>query len=189
MTRCHTSTAGARINVVKTLYASVLLIPCLAACSGGEEANTPAPEDPQPEASLVEHGPGRDLTALNVCELIPPEIVAAAAKAETAGSPVPTDPGFDGKGCRYQYRSGVGGISSYTEVSLHPPDDYRFQRDMQTFEKTDLPGLGDAAFWGERSGQTDLYVLKQGDVSVHVQVRSQVLEEAQAIAAAVLEHL
>jgi hypothetical protein len=34
-----------------------------------------------------------------------------------------------------------------------------------------------------------LYVLKQGDVSVHVQARSQELEQAQAIAAAVLERL
>jgi hypothetical protein len=177
------------IALVKGFFCSSLLIACLAACSRGEEANAPAPEEPQQDASPVEEGPGRDLSAVNVCELIPPEAVAAAVEAESAGPPEPTDPGFDGKGCRYQYRSGVGGISRYTEISLHPPDDYRFQRSMETFEKTDLPGLGDAAFWGERSGQTDLYVLKQGDVSVHVQARSQQLEQAQAIAAAVLERL
>jgi hypothetical protein len=170
----------------------LVMFSLFAACGRGDNRQSPAAESAALETASNEEaasGPGRDLSMVNVCELVPADAVAAAVTAQTAGPPEPTDPGFDGKGCRYQYKGGGGGITQYTEVSLHPPDDYDFQRSMQSFEKIDLQGLGDAAFWGKRSGQTDLYALKKGDVSLHVQARGQELEQAQAIARTVLDRL
>lgn len=122
-----------------------------------------------------------------MCELVPAKAIAAAVGGEPGDAPVVTDPGFEGKGCRYHYR--VGGSGLYTEVSLHPPSDFAFRRNMATFKIADVSSIGDAAFSGERSGQTDLYVLKRGDLSMHVQARGQNLEQAQAVARAVLERL
>lgn len=170
----------------------MLLFPILLAGGCSErEATQPAPAATA-ESTLSDSesaGSGRDLSALNVCEAVPADAIAAAVNAQVAGPAEVTDPGFDGKGCRYQYRAGVGGNTRYTEVSVHPPQNFDFQRSMQPFKKTDLPGLGDAAFWGSRSGQTDLYALKNGDISLHVQARGQKVEQAQAIARTVLERL
>ena len=174
---------------MRNILLSLSVLSLLGACGGketAEDTTAPAASD-EPAAAEVEEGPGRDLSAVDVCALIPADAVAGAAGSTPEGAATPTEPGFDGKGCRYEYR--VGGLRQSTEVSLHPPGTCNFWRDMQSFKLTDLSGIGDRAFWGQRTGQTDFYVLKSGDVCVHVQARGQELEQAQAIAEAVLGRL
>lgn len=168
----------------------ISLIVLAAGCGGGPSEPGAADAEPaqDPAPALAAESAGRDLAAVDVCDLIPADAVAAAVGAESSAAPTATDPGFDGKGCRYEYRPG-GGMRHHTEISLHPPAEFDFWRTMQSFKLQDLPGLGDGAYWGKRTGQTDLYVLKSNDVSVHIQARSQELEQAQAIAKAVLERL
>lgn len=167
---------------------SISAVALLSAC--GQEST---PGDAQPDATeateeaVAEEGPGRDLSAVDVCSLVPAEAVAEAAGATVEGPAAATDPGFDGKGCEYQLR--IGGLLRSPEISLHPPATCDFWRDVQTFKLEDLSGLGDRAFWGKRTDQTDLYVLVSNDVCVHVQAHGQELPQARAIAEAVLGRL
>lgn len=170
-----------------------VLLPLWVAALLGGCGQEPGPGDTLPEVpaatgeTVAEQGPGRDLGAVDVCALVPAEAVAAAAGATVEGPAAATDPGYDGKGCEYQLR--IGGLRKSPEISLHPPGTCDFWRDMQTFELEDLPGLGDRAFWGKRTDQTDLFVLRSNDVCVHVQAHGQELPQAQAIAEVVLGRL
>lgn len=175
---------------MKATFLPLVVLATLAACGreGATGSDTAAQtESEAPEASDPQ-GAGRDLASVDVCDLIPEQAVASAVGAQIEGPAEETDPGFDGKACRYQYRLADGRIG-VTEISLHPQSEFDFWRTTQSFPLTDLAGVGDSAYWGERTGETNLFVLARGDVTVRIRAVSQELEQAQAIAAAVLEHL
>jgi hypothetical protein len=175
---------------MKTIVVPILLVAGLAACgqkdSSGSDSAAPSEADASPASEP--QGAGRDLASVDVCELIPANAVASAVGGQIDGPAEATDPGFDGKGCRYRYRL-ADGRTGATEISLHPPSEFDFWRTTQSFPLTDLDGIGDGAYWGKRTGETNLFVLARGDVTVRIRAISQELEQAQAIAGAVLEHL
>lgn len=175
---------------MKATFLPLAVLATLAAC--GREDATGSDSAPQTEseapAAVDQQDAGRDLASVDVCDLMPAQAVASAVGAQNEGPAEETDPGFDGKACRYQYRLADGRIG-VTEISLHPPSEFDFWRTTQSFPLTDLDGLGDGAYWGKRTGETNLFVLAAGDVTVRIRAMSQELEQARAIATAVLEHL
>jgi hypothetical protein len=172
------------------------LLPLLAALGGCGDAER---QDAAPSEREVSEQPasadpaakGRDLAALNVCELVPAEVVATAMGGSPAAAPEDHDPGFDGKGCRYSTRA--GSRTRYAEVGLLPPDQFEFRRRMRSGESHDLAGLGDAAWWQSRSDRTDVNVLKGGDVALWIRFQENAArtreEEARRLGEAVLAEL
>jgi len=135
-------------------------------CGGGGDGSEEAPADTGTGGEASEESEttaSRDLSAVDVCTLIPADAVAQAMDEKPAATPTNYDPGFEGKGCRY--RSG----RRYAEVSLLPPDHFRFRRSMTPKERMQpLDGLGDGAYWEDRTDRMDLYVLKNGDATIWV---------------------
>ena len=160
-------------------------------CGGGGGASKAAPADTGAagEASQESETPaGRDLSTVDVCSLIPAEAVATAMGEKPATAPTNYDPGFEGKGCRY--KSG----QRYAEVSLLPPDHFRFMRNMTPKERLHpLEGLGDGAYWEDRSDRMELYALKNGDATIWIQFqdrgKSTQVDEARRLGEAVLASL
>jgi hypothetical protein len=161
------------------------------ACGGGGDASEEAPADTGAagEASQDNETPaGRDLSTMDVCALIPAEAVAKAMGEKPAAAPTGYDPGFEGKGCRY--KSGL----RYAEVSLLPPGEFEFTRGMTPKERVHpLEGLGDAAYWEDRTDRMDLYVLESGDVTIWVRFQDRgkatQVDEARRLGEAVLPYL
>jgi hypothetical protein len=143
----------------------LLLITSLSLACGGEPRQATV-DDAKQAGSEAEEAPGRDLSGLDVCQLISAEAVATGMANEAAESTADYDPGFEGKGCRYASRG--PGPTRYAEISLHPPADFEFRRQMRTKEAHELAGLGDAAWWEEGSDRTELFILKRGDASIWI---------------------
>ena len=137
-------------------------------CGGAERRDSGQPEGEataQP-SSADQAAKGRDLSALNVCELVAAEAVSKAMNGSPAAPPEHYDPGFDGKGCRYATRA--GSRTRHAEVGLLPPAQFEFRRRMRPAKAQDLDGLGDAAWWQARSDRTDVNVLKANDVGLWI---------------------
>jgi hypothetical protein len=135
-------------------------------CSGGSGGGEEAPAGggaAEEEPVQSESAAGRDLSAVDVCALVPAEAVAEAMGEKPAGPSSSYDPGFEGKGCRY--KSG----QRYAEVSLLPPDHFRFRRNMTPADRLqELGGLADGAYWEARSDRTDVYLLRAGDATIWI---------------------
>lgn len=171
--------------ILLSLSAAALLAACGKDSAPSDAASDAA--DATEEFLAEAEGPGRDLSAVDVCALVPAEAIATATGGTVDGNVSATEPGFDGKGCRYEVR--IAGLRKSPEISLHPPATCDLWRDIQSFPLEDISGIGDRAFWGKRTDQVDLYVKKSGDVCLHVQAHGQDLPQAQAIAEAVLGRL
>lgn len=162
-----------------------------AGCAGGESPSRAETALPPAEDAAATAEASRDLANVDVCALIPADAVATALGGAVAAEPTGWDPGWEGKGCRYKTRA--GSFSIYTEVGLVPPDDYEFLRQAAQVPTHDVSGLGDGAWWMDRTDRADLYVLRRGDVMVWI--RSQIWDEKnterelRAIAEAVLARL
>ena len=160
-------------------------------CGRGGDGSDEAPADPETagEVSRESEAPaGRDLSGVDVCALIPAEAVAKAMNEKPAAAPTNYDPGFEGKGCRY--KSGM----RYAEVSLLPPDHFRFKRSMTPKERLHpVDGLGDGAYWEDRSDRMEVYVLKSGDATIWVRFQDRgkatQVDEARRLGEAVLPYL
>ena len=160
-------------------------------CGGGGDAAEEAPAgagDMGEAQEQMETSAGRDLSAVDVCTLVPAEAVATAMGEKSSAAPTNYDPGFEGKGCRY--KSG----QRYAEISLLPPGEFEFKRGMTPKERVHpLEGLGDAAYWDDRTDRMDVYVLKGGDATIWVRFQDRgkatQVDEARRLGEAVLASL
>jgi hypothetical protein len=160
---------------------------------GAEQRDSALPEgEPAAQpASGDQAAKGRDLSALNVCELVTAEAVAKAMNGAPAAPPEQYDPGFDGKGCRYATRA--GSRTRYAEVGLLPPAQFASRQRMRPAASHELAGLGDAAWWQARSDRTDVNVLKANDVGLWIRFQENAVatreEEARRLGEAILAEL
>jgi hypothetical protein len=150
------------------------------AVAGG---GTAAEEPPAGETQA-----GRDLSAADVCALVPAQAVATAMGEQPTAAPVHYDPGFEGTGCRY--KSG----RRYAEISLLPPAHFEFMRRMTPKERVHpVSDLGNAAYWEDHTGRMELYVLRSGDATLWIRFQDRgkatQVDEARRLGEAVLASL
>lgn len=136
----------------------------LALCVGVSIAagcGEPAPP-PGPAAAAVVK-PARDLSALNMCDLVRPEEVAVAASGKLA-----TEPSWNGKACLYVIET-ADGTESYL-LSVYPAADaealLQVQSPAEKGEKTDGPW--DEGWLGPRAAGTGvtLVAVRHGDLAI-----------------------
>ena len=112
----------------------------------------------------------RDLGAVDVCRVIPGEAVAAAVGGKLAEARpfTPKPPTFT----RCTYLVDVPGpekpVRKGYALWLYPPGDFVELRGFTEGKITDIPGLGDGAYWFQDpgDGRFKIRVLKRGDVTI-----------------------
>ncbi len=179
---------------MKTPLQGLRLLLLLTAAGCGTSDRPEPPPDGEIEASLAsaaDDGPGRDLSTVNVCELVSAEAIAEAMGGGTVEPAADYDPGFGGKGCRYGTR--VSGYTRYAEVTLLPPGEFEAKRQMRSGKYHDLEGLGDAAWWKHRVDRTEVNVLERGVVMLVIAFQERAAatreEESRRLAQTVLEEV
>jgi len=135
-----------------------------AACGGSQpppaETPTAAPAAPAAETA----GVTQDVTAIDVCALVPAAEVAAALGGSPSGRPPHGNayPGAESE-CWYEVNRGSGTPRETVGVFLYPPDAYASAREDGA---TEIAGLGDGAFLSPRRDIATVVVLKKGVATV-----------------------
>ncbi|MEJ2370889.1 MAG: hypothetical protein P8Y07_08575, partial [Gemmatimonadales bacterium] len=189
-----------RLCLSRALLSAALLVAlsAVSACTEGDDKlaeTTTADGDEVGDAGL-EGSTARDLTDLNVCELLPERDVIELLGGEAKTAASRSDYG-NSQGCDY----GIGdpGTATYEYISLwvSTPDLFL---DAESILKTDrglgqdasaedLKGLGDVAFaiHNQTEQQTTVHVLRRGDVAISATAEG--LEHARQLAETILERL
>jgi hypothetical protein len=174
----------------------------IAGCDGGAKkpADSPTADSlrhrPGSAVSSAEQsGKGRNLAPINVCVLMPSELVARLLGEQAVGGGIRRDHGIYAQGCDYRLRGPAGGENIF--IDLHPA--YTFggleealqsQRSMgQNVSGTRVTGIGTEAFAVENRTEQSitLHVLRRGELTVVVKTTS--LPRAHKLAVATLERL
>jgi hypothetical protein len=136
-----------------------------------ETVATPAPEvaTPQPAVSLVEVKPGMDVSALNVCDLLPAAEVEKALGRKLVSAPQPFS--FNGantdSACSYDAGKDGSGNAYYAYAVVAPTEDYAANRPDRL---EPVAGLGDEAFFVNGPDARQLWVLLNGRAAVMVAI-------------------
>ena len=172
-----------RCDVV--VVALVALAPM--ACGGAPpatESSSNSTGDPVAveEASSVAPSAGQDLDleGLDLCQLVPGDVVAQAFGAELTREPSRQGSELMAE-CWYQvtHPGASGGTGEGYVLWVSGPDYFRFNKDNEELTVEELPGLGDDAYitWSEVEDQHSSHVLLEGrfEVGVYGPERERVL--------------
>ncbi|MGA7978955.1 MAG: hypothetical protein WCA32_01860 [Chromatiaceae bacterium] len=179
-----------------------LSVAFFAGCDGGDEGQqSAAPAGPsmqQPSGAPAEVGTGKALASINVCALMPDDVVAQLLEKRVTRGGTRRDYGIYTQGCEYELRAGDGRIGyEYVFIDLKPRGTFggldealqtaRTMGQHVTGER--VSGLGVKAFAidNQTEQSTTLHVLRRGGPAVEVKANS--LDHAGKLAAAVLERL
>jgi hypothetical protein len=139
----------------------------------------------------------RDLSSVNVCELMPGEVVAKIAAGRLKGPGKRTPGSASQQGCSYELGAAGEGTYEYVHVYLTNPDLFEPLESVLETEKglgqkatgEILKGLGDEAFavHNQSTKDTTVHVLRRGDV--WLEVKANTLDHARKLAEAMLQRL
>jgi hypothetical protein len=174
----------------------------IAGCDGGAKKPEGSPtadslrHRPGSAVSSAErNGKGRNLAPINVCVLMPSELVARVLGEQAVGGGIRRDHGIYAQGCDYRLRGATGGENVF--IDLNPA--YTFggleealqsQRSMgQNVTGTRVAGIGTDAFAVENRTEQSitLHVLRRSELTVVVKTTS--LPRARRLADATLKRL
>jgi hypothetical protein len=167
---------------------------------GCDSRESPAPRsgDPAAPAPAAAASSGRDLSSMNVCELVPGDVVEKLVTNKLRQPPQRMDMGPQQQGCEYYLGEAMQDTFEYvhiyvsTHLELFEPLEAALETERQLGASVTgevLSGLGDEAYalHNEMSGDTSVQILKRGDVVVSVKANT--LPHARVIAATVLKRL
>lgn len=162
----------------------MLLVLGHAACGGGgqvpvEPAGQAVRTDPVTGGST-----GRDLSALDVCDLVPGEAVAEVLGGTLAREPSGSVYGSMSTDCSYAVD--LGGVPEVVMVFIYPAA-YFESLEAGAENGRPLEGIGDRAFVATLDEFQQVVGLRSGDVVV--EVRADELEDATRLAELVLSRL
>ena len=174
----------------------------IAACDGGAKkpqgsASTDAATHRPPSAvsSVAHPDKGRSLAPINVCVLMPSDMVARLLGEQAVGTGIRRDHGTYAQGCDYRLRGAAARGQVF--IDLYPAytfggleESLQSQRSMgQNVTGTRVAGIGDAAFAIENRTEQSiaLHVLRRGDLTLVIKAGS--LRSARRLAAATLDRL
>lgn len=178
----------------------VTLAIAISACdSGNQDQQAAAPTSAPPPAVSFEQG--RDLATLDVCVLMPDEVVAEILGNEITQPGRRQDYGRGAQGCEYSLgraERGTGeGPFEYVFIYVNTPASFGTLQDAlatdqglgQQVSGAAVSGLGDQAFAidNQTEHSTSLRVLVKNDVALDIKANS--LDHARKLAEATLERL
>ncbi len=173
------------------LSLALLAAACGPAPEPAEEAPALAPEAPAAAPAAppaAEERPGRDLTELVVCDLVPGEEVASALGGTLYAEPAPTASGSLWNECAYLVRiDPAQPVARLASVRFYAPEHFEVAKQLAD-SREEVGGLGDEAFAVEEPPLHSLTVLRRDDVAFEVRAETSA-EDARAIAELVDEKL
>ena len=147
-------------------------------------ADAPAAAASDAPSEALEEAQGIDLTAVNVCELLPVAEIEAVVGALRDGSPKETISIDREKGC--QYIDDANG--QFFEITLYPLDHWGLVK-YTLNEAAPLEGVGDGAYTGAYSDAAVLEVLVKDRAVIGVRASDESQQTALALYEIALKHL
>jgi len=178
----------------------VALVLSISACdSGNQNQQATVPAGPAPPAITFDQG--RDLETLDVCVLMPDEVVAQILGVEITQPGRRQDYGKGAQGCEYSLgraeRGAGAGPFEYVFIYVNTPASFGTlqealatdQRLGQKVSGTAVSGLGDQAFAidNQTEHSTSLRVLVKNDVALDIKANN--LDHARKLAETALQKL
>lgn len=181
---------GERVNRLRSVL--VLATFAIGAC-GGEPSKAAATGDAHSGADVSR---GRDLTEVNVCELVPDALVAETVGGTVKQAGSRSDYGAS-QGCDYEISGSTKSGYEYVSIWLGPPEQFEDPESIletdrglgQEADMENVAGLGDEAFviHNRTERQSTLHVLRRDDVSLSVTAAN--LTHARQLGELVLERV